>query len=221
MISINQKPIYKFDLNFDTHSLCILDAYLAGDINVVPGQTVMVNFEDNLQSSLIFEVKRYSDAGTGRFHIVCVQQGGLLLSTLCVPTFLTNPNPATIVQSLYPAQYTITTPPVITQLNLTIPGILTNFQALARYFGDVRQTWNGLELGKPVPKPNAGKFQCENYSESTKLMNVNFPFGDIVINPGDIIFSSGVVENITYSGFMDKFYAIVRFTSDSSPTILI
>jgi hypothetical protein len=217
MITINGKGIFNFTINFSQHSLTLFDAQLTGDLGVSVGDIVTLDFEDKLSTSLKMEVLSYADFDGLRWHIKCIGYGGTQLLKTPTPTFIQNPTSTKIISSVYSySNFTISTYPTLTQSNIVIPGSISSFNILSRYFGDCRQDMSGnLVLGKPQNNLNSGRFSIEDYNESKKTIDLSMNYGDVVINSGDIIFKQSIVENITYYGSMDDFRCKVKLTFDS------
>lgn len=211
--------VSSFNYTLLSHGLATFDARLAGDIMVTVGDIVPVAWNDIANTITQMEVVEYGDAGTQRWHILLQPVGSTLLSTSCIPTFISKPTPDLVISALYQGVYNLITPKVFTQDNITLPNYITNFQALSRYFGtSIRFDFNGvLQIGDPIPQPNLGSFGLMNPNISARVLEVALTGDDVIINPGDIIFNTAIVDTVEIIGGMDRVRLKVKLTKDSPP----
>jgi len=222
---INGNGIAEFEYVILQHYKSAFSAHLPADIGVLVGDVVQVIFYSTIGATTIsMEVIEYSDAQAGRWHILLMPAGSTLLGTDCIPTYISKPNASNIINALYPGYpYNIIANPVFLQNNITIPGNITNFKALSRYFGtDIRYDFYGvLQIGTPIPTVNVGQFSFMNFSSRNRIIEVGFGESDFIINPGDIIFNGCIVKNITYTSTVTDLRAQIKITDDSPyPSII-
>jgi hypothetical protein len=227
---INGNGVAEFTYSILQHYKSSFNARLPADINVKKGDIITLDFMSAIGLTEVpMEVIDYSDAGgSGRWHIFLMPLGTKILIQNCVPQYIKKPNSIKVINACYAqygqvGNYKITTQPIWIADNISIPGSISNFKALSRYFGsDIGHEFDGtLRIGDPIPTPNLGQFNFINYNGNSRTIEVGFGNSDFIINPGDIIFQTAIVKNVIYKSGVNDLRAQIKITDESPDPVII
>jgi hypothetical protein len=215
LVTINDHGIESLTLTVNENDFCSADARLAGDLEVLPGDPVTLAIGND---RILLDVSEFGAIAADRYNLCAFSRGSDKLRDMCTPTHITHPSTSSIFSAFGISNYkTLSEPTGLPDYGIIIPGSITKWQALQRYFGPfVRALYDGtIEVGRRPVSKNGGKFNVLDYNAQSGILMLGI-VDDFKILPRDQLYGA-TVANVTYYYGSDELRATCQM--ESTPTL--